>query len=123
MSTFDEDMRRSLSAEDQAFLRDLEDGRGLFAQLGATFHGPMRFWMMFGWVFIILITAVGFYAIWQMFQTETDRGLILWAAAAWAAWTVQIALKQWVFDRMHLLTILRELKKVELRLAHLETRR
>ncbi len=123
MTEFDDKLRANLSADDEAFLKDLEDGRGLFAQLGATFEGPMRYWSVFGWVIITVLTAFGIYAIWRMFQTDTDRALILWAGAAWAAWTAQIAMKQWVFDRMATLTILRELKKIELRVARMEDKR
>lgn len=55
-----------------------------------------------------------------MLEAETTRELILWAAAAWAAWTVQIVPKQWGLNRMQTLSILRELKRLELRIARLE---
>ena len=120
MNDFEKTLRQSLSADDEAFLRDLEDGRGLFTQLGATFQGPMRFWSLFVWVFVIGASGLGFYCIWQMFSAPDTRSLILWTAGAWAAWTVQISLKQWVFQRMATLTLLREIKKLELRLSRLE---
>ncbi len=120
MAQFEEALARGLSADDEEFLRDLEDGRGLFAQLGSTFQGPMRLWTMVGGVVIFAATGLGLYSVWRMLEAETTRALILWAAAGWASWTAQIALKQWVFDRMATLTILRELKKVELRVARLE---
>lgn len=120
MTQFDDALARGLSADEEEFMRDLEDGRGLFQQLGATFQGPLRFWTLFGGFVIFMATGLGLYSVWKLFQAETTRGLILWAAAGWASWTVQIALKQWVYDRMATLTILRELKKIELRVARLE---
>lgn len=110
----------ALSQSDEEFLANLEDGRGLFSQLAATFAGPMRVWTIVGFVWVLSATALGFFAVVKMFQAETTRDLILWAAAGWAGWTMQIAIKQWIFERMNTLTILRELKKIELRLTRLE---
>lgn len=123
MTDHDERVRRALSAPDEAFLRDVEDGRGLFTQMSALFHGPLRFWSLFGAVWVFVATGVGLWAVWNLLHADTTRALVLWAGAAWAAWTVQIALKQWAYDRMNTLTILRELKKIELRLARLEDTR
>ena len=57
-----------------------------------------------------------------MFDAASTRELILWAAAAWAAWTLQIGLKQWIWSRVNTLSILREMKRMELRMAALEAR-
>ena len=83
-------LRAALEADDETFLNSLEKERGLFAQIGETFRGPMR--------------------------------LILWAGAAWAAWTLQIGIKQWIWSRVNTLSILREMKRMELRMAALEAR-
>ncbi|MEM9422196.1 MAG: DUF6768 family protein [Pseudomonadota bacterium] len=123
MSDFDKKMQRSLSVDDDDFLKNLEDGRGLFTQMGATFQGPMRFWSIFAWVVVGVATGLGFFCVWKMFGAPDTRSLILWAAGAWAAWTVQVSLKQWAYHRMATLTILRELKKVELRVSRLENDR
>jgi len=122
MTEFDDRLRESLSKEDEAFLKELEDRRGLFDQVSATFHGPMRHFTWIANIVVLIATALGLYSVWMMFQADTTRGLILWAAAGWASWTVQIALKQWIWDRVNLLNVLRELKKIELRLVRLEDR-
>ncbi|WOI53368.1 DUF6768 family protein [Parvularcula sp. LCG005] len=121
MSNEDATLRR-LSAADQEFLDDLEDGRGLFTQLGATFQGPMRFWTIMIWVMAFVLTGLGFFCVYRLFAADAVRPMILWAFGAWAAWSAQMAVKQWIFQRMGTLTILRELKKLELRLARLEDR-
>ena len=122
MTEFDETLRSRMSAEDEAFLRDLEDDRGLFRQLGDTFRGPMRNWVWATNLVAVVASGIGLYAIWQMIAADTTRGLILWAAAGWAAWTIQIAAKQWIWQRMNLNSVLRALKMIELRLARLEER-
>lgn len=40
MTNFETRLKESLSAEDEAFLRNLEEGESLFGQLGSTFSGP-----------------------------------------------------------------------------------
>lgn len=122
MTSTEERIRASLSEDDEAFLRRLQTERGLFAQIGEMFRGPMRWWTVAVNVFVLAATAAGIWAVVRMLGAESTRGLILWAAAAWAAWTLQITLKQWLWHRMHTLSVLRELKRLELRLARLEDR-
>lgn len=120
MTSKDERLRAALAPDDEAFLASLDNGRGLFAQIGESFQGPLRAWTIAVNVGVLVASAVGLWAIWRMLEAETTRGLILWAAAGWAAWTVQIAGKQWLWDRMNTLSILRELKRIELRITRLE---
>jgi DNA-directed RNA polymerase specialized sigma24 family protein len=47
MTNFETRLKESLTAEDEAFLRNLEEGESLFGQLGSTFSGPMKFWTGF----------------------------------------------------------------------------
>ena len=116
----DAKLKAALSADDEQFLRDLEDGRGLIAKVGDSFHGPMRWWAVVCNVFVMIATGFGIWTVIKLLGADTTRGQILWAAAAWASWTMQIALKQWLWDRINMLTVLRELKKIELRLVRLE---
>ena len=115
-------LRAALEADDEAFLNGLEKERGLFAQIGETFRGPMRTMTVVANLAALIATAVGLWAVWKMFDAATTRDLILWAAAAWAAWTLQIGLKQWIWSRVNTLSILREMKRMELRMAAIEAR-
>lgn len=121
MNDLNEQLRAGLSADDEAFLKDLEDGQGLFAQISATLTGPMRFWVAVGITVAFIATGLGLWAVWNLFQADTTRGQILWAGGAWAAWTMQVNLKQWLYNRMNTLTILREIKKMEWRLLNART--
>lgn len=122
MADLDNRLRAALSADDEAFLDALEKERGLFAQIGESFRGPMRTMTVIANIAVLIATAVGLWSVWQMFEADTTRELILWAAAAWAAWTMQIGLKQWIWSRIQTLSVLRELKRLELRLARMEER-
>ncbi|MBA3999687.1 DUF6768 family protein [Brevundimonas sp.] len=115
-------LRAALEADDEAFLNSLEKERGLFAQIGETFRGPMRAMTVAANVAVLIATAVGLWAVWKMFGAASTRELILWAGAAWAAWTMQIGIKQWIWSRVNTLSILREIKRMEVRMAALEAR-
>ncbi len=120
MTEFDARLKQALSEDDKAFLNELEDGQGLFDQIGNTFIGPMAGWSAISMAISVMATIAGLLIIWQMFEADTTRGLLLWMAAGWAAWTVQVQTKQWLFQRMNTLLLLKELKKIELRVARLQ---
>ncbi|MEO9599276.1 DUF6768 family protein [Parasphingorhabdus sp.] len=119
MTKFDDQLNAGLTADDRAFLDDLENGRGLFEQLGATLHGPMRFWsyMVTGLTFIFFLLAL--YCGWQAFHAEQVRETILWSAGFLLLFQAVGFLKMWMFDRMNLLSLLAEMKKIELRVTQL----
>ncbi|MEP3225312.1 MAG: DUF6768 family protein [Parasphingorhabdus sp.] len=122
MSMFKSEWDESLSAEDKAFLSDLENGRGLFEQLGATLQGPMRFWsyLITFTTFLMFIATV--YSGWQAFHAVELRETILWSAAVIVLFMMVGFSKNWLFERMNLLSVLTELKALELRVVQLSER-
>lgn len=117
MSNVDERIRGALDSDDNKFLESLSEDRGVFRQLGDSFHGPMKGWTILINILTFLVTMLGFYAIWGFVNAEGTESLIRWAALGWIAWTAQIALKGWLWDRINMLNILREVKRLELRIA------
>lgn len=123
MTEFDDRLKAELDADDEAFLRELDsDHRGLFAQMGDTLNGPLGGWAKL--IFFVTFPMAGFmfYALWQMFAAETARELILWTAGMLFAANALGMVKQWFFERMNLIATLRELKRIELRVARVEER-
>ncbi len=120
MTDFDAKLRDSLNADDEQFLRTLEDDRGLFTQLGETLHGPLRFWTRLVFVVTFLVSAIALYAAYKAFAADALRETVLWSAGAVAGFNGVSALKQWLFERMNHLAVLRELKKIELKLSRIE---
>jgi hypothetical protein len=117
MTSFETRLKEGLSAEDEAFLKNLEGGTSLFGQLGATFSGPMRLWT--GFAFLLgFVFFVG--VVWSMVEisraeTVQEIGLRLAAVVFFMVATGMI--KVWFWLRMHHLALLRELKRIELRIA------
>lgn len=119
MGKFENDLGNALNADDRAFLDDLENGRGLFDQLGATLQGPMRFWSYMAFVFTFGFFVMTVYCGWQAFHAEQARETVLWAAGALLFFTTVGFFKMWMFDRMNMLSLLGEMKRIELRLAQI----
>ncbi len=122
MTKFDDELNQSLSAEDKAFLQDLENGRGLFEQLGATLQGPMRFWSYLITIITFIVAMGAFYAGWRAFNAVDTREIILWSTVVILLFMMVGFSKNWIFQRMNLLSVLTELKTLELRVAQLSDR-
>ncbi len=116
MTDFDTRLREGLSAEDERFLADLEDGRGLFTQLGTTMTGPMGGWGVYAIILAAVMFALLVFSAFSAWTAEELRPTVLWSAATVALVVMTGLVKLWVFSRMNHLATLRELKKIELRL-------
>ena len=119
MTQFDDRLNTALNADDRAFLEDLENGRGMFDQLGATLQGPMRFWSYMVWAFTFVFFLLALYCGWQAIQAEQVRETVLWSAGFLVLFQAVAMLKMWLFDRMNLLSLLAEMKKIEFRVTQL----
>ena len=117
MTSFDDRLRDSLSADDEAFLQDLEGDRGLFVQMGATLTGPLKYWTAIVLVSVFVMFALSVWCGVNAFQAETANETVLWAGFAIAGVNGIGLLKMWVFMRMNHLTQLREIKRLELQLS------
>jgi hypothetical protein len=119
MTDFDDKLRYSLNADDEAFLKSLEDEQGLFKQLAGTFHGPFK-----GWVILIMIVSVClgiamFFMLFKLLNAPTLDLRVLWGTGLICALSMQGFIKQWLFERMNMLNVMREVKRVELRVVQL----
>lgn len=122
MTDIDDRIRGALDEDDRAFLASLDQGRGLFTQIGDTMSGPLGGWAMMGTVIAALLGIFILYAVWQLFHVTEPRPLILWATGTLAALVAQGFLKQWFFSRMNMFTVLRELKRLQLQVAEIGER-
>ncbi len=119
MTEFDDRLKAGMSADDQAFLNDLEGDDGMFVQMGATFSGPMRFWVFYAAILSFVLFFLALFGLYQMFQAETVREMILWSALLGFGMLAVGMIKMWFLMRMNHLAVLKELKKIELRLVQL----
>ena len=109
-----------MSADDWAFLESLEDDRGMFQQIGDSWKGPLGNWAKLIFGFTVVLGLVFVFVLWQVAHT-TDHPIIhaLWAIAGVALLIIIGFAKEWMFNRMNMLTILREVKRVQLEVVAL----
>lgn len=117
MSDFNTKLGEALSEEDEAFLRRLEDEPGLFRQLGNTFHGPLKFWTAYAVIMSLVIFGLSIYCFVQLWNAESTREQILWATGVGCSLLSVGLTKIWFWMRMNHLALLREIKRIELRMA------
>lgn len=117
MTEFDTKLAADLSEDDRAFLQDLESGRGLFAQMGDTFRGPMSFWTGFAFLISLVFFGAALYCGYRLLHIEAPQDGFVWLAGfMWSTIAVGLT-KLWFWLRINHLAVLRELKLIELRIA------
>ena len=121
--TIDDRIRAALDEDDKAFLASLESDRGLFRQLGDSWQGPMGGWAKFAFAISVVFGALMLGAIWKVVHTSNAVEHTLWAIALLAVLMMLGFLKQWMFERMNMLTILREVKRLQVQVAMLQEER
>jgi hypothetical protein len=119
MTDIDDAIRSGLDADDRAFLASLDDERGLFRQLGDSLGGPLGGWAKMVFAMTFLLGIVLLVSAWQLLTADTTRDQILWATAAMALVMSTGFLKDWLFSRMNMFTVLREVKRLQVQVAML----
>jgi hypothetical protein len=123
MTDIDDAIRAGLDADDRAFLASLDDERGLFRQLGDSLGGPLGGWAKVVFAMTFVMGIVLLVSVWQLLIADTTRDQILWATAAMALVMSTGFLKDWLFSRMNMFTVLREVKRLQLQVAMLADKR
>ena len=124
-------MRSSRDVDD--FIREaLGPGEGeLWDDLGEpslvelvseTFAGRRRFLNALTWVLTLVFFLAGVYSVVQMLETQDVRETVIWLGATGYCCLAVFALKTWGWLEMVRISITREVKRVELQLAHLARR-
>jgi len=122
MTTIDDRIRGALDEDDRAFLASLDDSRGLFMQLGESLGGPLGGWAKLVFAMTFVMAAAMFYCVWELFTATETRDIILWATGTVVLVMSTGFLKDWLFSRMNMFTVLREVKRLQVQVAMLEGR-
>jgi cytochrome b561 len=123
MNELDEAIHDALSKEDAEFLAKLEEEPGSFRQIAGIFQGPLN------WIYVTLLIAaivvgvVGVYSGWQFAMSEALRPLFYWGAGTGFCLVVLAVIRVVFFMQINTNRILREIKRLELQIAMLATRK
>lgn len=118
----DELIKETLNQEEAKFYDDLDE-QNLFGKIGETFKGKM------GWLAVVMNIAnliffgLFIYCCVRFFDTDQTNELIQWAAAGFLCWAFMAFIKLYVWMQMDKNDLLRELKRLELQVAALSSKK
>ncbi len=113
----DERIDEALHAEERALLRSIGEEPGFFAQAFGLFGGPT------GWVNAVLAIVQGAlflggaWAAWHFFQATDPVAQLRWGLPAAVLLIVATIVKMALMPRLEGNRLMRELKRLELRIA------
>ena len=118
---FDDRLLGKLSEEDRSYLESLDSEKGLYAQMADTFAGPMRWWTGFAFVLSFIFFGLCVFAAVRLASAPDLNQSLLWLAGfLWCSLAVAM-IKMWFWLRMNQVSLLRELKKIELQISRLNS--
>ena len=122
MTGIDNQISTALDEDDKAFLASLDEERGMFRQIGDSMHGPLGGWAKFSFAIAILIGIGLAYSFFRAVTADTLQPMVGWGMTTLGLLVMQGFLKEWMFARMNMLSVLREVKRLQLQVAMLEKR-
>lgn len=117
MSNIDERIAGALSEDDHAFLASLDEGRGMFTQIGDVLTGPLGGWSKLIFAVAFVLGFVLIYAGWRFFTASATDDYIWWGLVTLAILMMQGFIKEWFYNRMNMISILREIKRLQVQVA------
>ncbi len=120
MKELDDLIEKALDAEDRDILRKFDE-QGLFRQAAGVFQGKLA------WASVMVtLAALGWFvlagfSLWKFFTVEEPLLMVRWGAGAMFSITAVAMLKLWFFMQMQTNQVLREVKRVELQIARVQS--
>lgn len=117
--TPDTRIREALSEDDRAFLDSLDAERGLFTQIGDSLGGTMGGWAKMVFTIAAVLGLATIYLAYRTLVAPTYDTAMGWGLGLVGTLVLQGFVKDWLFQRMNMLSVLRELKRLQLEVAML----
>jgi hypothetical protein len=114
-------IREALSESD-ATLGEAFGEQSMPERLTEAFQGRQRLLAVGGFLATLVFFVAGIYAAVQFFQEADIRQMILWGAATAFCFAVVTSIKIWYWLEMARHSLVRELKRVELRIVQMAQR-
>ena len=122
MTGIDDQISTALDEDDKAFLASLDEERGMFRQIGDSMSGPLAGWARFSFVLAFVIGIALAYAFYRAVTADALQPMVGWGMTTLGLLIMQGFLKEWMFARMNMLSILREVKRLQVQVSLLEKR-
>ncbi len=122
MANLDEMIKEELEKETSEIDDLLAREGGLPDMVAAAWKGSMRRWVWVTGIFVFLITGVLFWCGYEFFTAPTADDRLFWGFCTLFALAPQVALKEWQWMEMNRASMMREVKRLEIAVAHLAAR-
>ena len=119
----DELIKQALSEEESEHLERLSREQNVFEELLASFQGRRKWLSVYVTVVIFIFFGISIYSLIQFVTVTGAREMILWGAATGGALLIVTMLKVWYWMQMDRNAIIRELKRLELQIAVLNSKK
>ncbi len=116
MQDIDEKIRQALTKEDQQVIAELNRGTGLFELIGMSFKGKQAWMMYYMYALGLVVFLLLVYFTIQYFDTADVKGSMNWALGIIICMFMISLIKIMAWQQMFKLELLRELKRLEMRL-------
>ncbi len=121
MTDLDRQIEQALDEEDRALFEKFGE-QGLFSQLFGVYDGKMRFFAVFATILTFVLFLGAAYCGWKFYIAGAAIEAARWGAGAVMLMVMVGFLKIWFWMRMETNRMLREIKRVELQLARLQSK-
>jgi len=118
----DDLIKQSLNEEEAKFYDDLEE-QNFIHKLGGLFQGKMAWLVVLMNIVNLVVFGISIYCVIQFVNLEETNALIKWGAAILACYSTLSMIKVYMWMQMDKNTILRELKRLELQVAALSSKK
>ncbi len=122
MNELDKKITEALRKEDDELFREVGEEPGIFDMLFETFRGKRRWLNVLGAVWMLVFLVLGIASAVAFFRADTVRDMLMWNLGCFFCLSAVALLKVWYWMEMQRIVVMREIKRVELQIAHLAAR-
>lgn len=116
MTTLDDEIRKALTADDQRALDEISTQAGLWEMLAMAFRGKQAWMTWYMWTLGLVVTVAGIYSFIQFHGSADIKQSLAWMLAIQVCLSVIVIIKVAGWQQLQKLEMMREIKRLELRL-------
>ena len=117
MNTIDDKILEALNSEDKEVMDSYGKEIGLIGLVAESFRGPLKGIVILVFIFLLIFAVMFFYCAIHFFSVD-DIGMKLnWLAGGLTALIAIVILRLWYFMELNRLSVVREVKRLELQIS------
>lgn len=116
MSDIDSKIRAALNEDEKRMITELQEQAGFFDMLGMALRGKQAWITWYMWILGFIVFFLGVYFFFQFLDSEDLKTSLGWILGIHICISVTITIKVISFTQMQKLELMREIKRLELRL-------